>query len=705
MHISTSTYKYNQKISFGRALTTDEKAEFSKVAIEAKEKIGNTGKSILIVHDPCLPQSSATNTGVGNLGSKKADEFFDFMKSYTAINTVEVLPQGEILPNGKPYFCPYDASALSLGSNQIDLEKLTTSEFGEILNSEEFESVVKANEDNAKETMANYENVIGKNNSQDKVLRKAFDRFKNSDNPKAIELKKQFIDYKGQNKDWLEPKGIFSVLKDKYQTVDVYHWTDELDKKLYSPEVNKETAAKRISEILEKNADDVDFYNFKQFLADEHLKLGRENLNKKGIKLIGDCLIGFSRDEVWANPNAFLKDTSIGWGLPALDLNQIKDESSPAAKLLKKKVELFAKRYDSIRFDVSWSYVKPALTKNGKTINGDATNQGSHVLEFIEKTVKEVKGKDFDLKDLIHEVEASWGDFQLFDKSENLIDPYKDRTKIFGTMYMSDDWGSTDAFKNRRGFSLNEFVIGPGNHDPLSLRELAEANNPSGEETVQALIEQKQRQINPLARALDLDKDTLDNPIAFIKAKFAEPYTAKNNMMFYMDVFGRSERFDSQGKNDINNFRYKIPENFENSYHTAVQEGHGFNLMDSLEKVFKAKGLDEQYSSLYESICKFKNILYEKGVTTEAEANTTIAPPVKTVTEAVTQVAEKSNKKIIAPIIALIAFAGAAASGLTYYLKNKKTKTQQNTQPSATTITPKLPVNYFAVGSTFKKFQ
>ncbi len=82
----------------------------------------------------------------------------------------------------------------------------------------------------------------------------------------------------------------------------------------------------------------------------------------------------------------------------------------------------------------------------------------------------------------------------------------------------------------------------------------------------------------------------------YAKAKWAEPMTAKNNMMFYMDVFGREERFNMHGQNTTvhpeKNFAYKIPENYKEVYHKAVQEGYGFNIMDSLEKVFKAKGLD-----------------------------------------------------------------------------------------------------------------
>ncbi len=38
------------------------------------------------------------------------------------------------------------------------------------------------------------------------------------------------------------------------------------------------------------------------------------------------------------------------------------------------------------------------------------------------------------------------------------------------------------------------------------------------------------------------------------------------------------------------NFAYKIPVNYKEAYHKAVQEGYGFNIMDSLEKSIQGKG-------------------------------------------------------------------------------------------------------------------
>ena len=99
------------------------------------------------------------------------------------------------------------------------------------------------------------------------------------------------------------------------------------------------------------------------------------------------------------------------------------------------------------------------------------------------------------------------------------------------------------------------------------------------------------------------------------------PQTGKNIKLFFMDVFGRKEQFDSQANNGKNNYRYMIPSDYEKSFHTAVQNGNGFNIYDSLTKAMKAKGLDKDNKKLYKDLNKLSKKLYKKGALTEAEAN------------------------------------------------------------------------------------
>jgi hypothetical protein len=117
---------------FGAALSTKERKDYEDVLRQGKNALG-TKQSVLIVHDPCLPQKSSLRTGVGNLSSDISSQFFDFMKSYIGIDTVEVLPQGEMHPYHKGFYCPYGGSSMSLGEHLINLELLCQDDFGKIL--------------------------------------------------------------------------------------------------------------------------------------------------------------------------------------------------------------------------------------------------------------------------------------------------------------------------------------------------------------------------------------------------------------------------------------------------------------------------------------------------------------------------------------------------------------------------------------------
>ena len=564
-------------ISFGRRLTAQETQEFEQVQKEAKQLVGQTGKSIFIVHDACLPQSATKNTGVSNLAAKESQEFFKFMKPLLGFNIVEVLPQGQVANSkGSGLYCAYSGTALSLGNHQIDPELLTTEEFGRILKPEEFQKIVTANVKPDKDTIANYDNVMAYTGEQNKMLKVAHERFLALDENSP--LKQKYNRYIQENSYWLD-----------------------------------------IPRSFEK---DQDYFRFRQFLADEHLRIGKEALNKEGVKLCGDCLIGFSADEIAAYPKAFKQGYYIGdrtWDLRALDYDALQDPTSDAAKLLKTKVQLFAKRYDMIRFDVGWAYLNPRMTNEA----GNHTYQqylGDKVLKFIEDAVKEVKGEDFDLRNLIYEFEG--GDI-FKPNSGELLDEVKQRTKIFGSTHMHENngdlWGSNDAFI-RRGWDPDYFVIGVGNHDPQPLRQIAH-NMP--DTSMPNLEPHKYDAIRPLSKILNIPEGVLCDPVEFARAKWAEPMMARHNEMFYMDVFGREERFDMQNLNCVNdsarnlsahrNYAYKIPANYKSAYHAAVEEGYGFNIMDSLVKVFYAKGFNETHSELYGKLLKFRDILIEKS--------------------------------------------------------------------------------------------
>lgn len=529
--------KINSSINFQRRLKPKEEGEYSAVLKEAKEKVGNKGKSILIVPTSSLPQEKQNNTGVGTLNTQESEKFFDFAKKYWGINEVQIQPVGQYHGwNGK--YPIYSGTSMDLGNHMIDIKSHCTKE--------EFEELVKANNDCR---TVNYPNIVEKYSKQEEILRKVYAREK---------LNSEFAKFKAENSKMLEPKALYRALAEINHTHNYKFW-NETDKNLYS--LPKDERDKRIAEVYKLKENEIDFYKFKQFLAENDLKKAKEKLNQKGLKLDGDMICGLSFDEVWSHPNAFLKGQIMKWDLLALNL-----DSKEAEQLIREKVNVYAKRFDGLRIDAAWTYVEP--------LNKD---YGDKILNIIDDEVKKVKGADFDLHNVMHEFAASAEDFNIYKNGE--LRPYiKDRVQIYTSDWLSEDWGSNKSFLER-GWKPENFVVGATNHDsePIKIKEA---------------------QAEVLSKILGIPKDKLMNESEFIKAKFAEPMTAYNNMLYYRDALAL--------KGD------RISADFEESYFKNLESGKGFNPMDALEKSFRAKGLDKTEPELYRKIVKYRKILEGK---------------------------------------------------------------------------------------------
>lgn len=585
--------RISPNLSFGRALKDNEIGEFKKTLNEGKQLAGQTGNSVFIMPSTSMPQSAGVNTGVSNLVSDESIKYLNDMKTYLGFNVVEDLPVNQF------YGVHYRGSALSLGEQNINPELLTTEEYGSILKKEEFDEIVKANSKENKESIANFENVMGKDSAQMKALKQAHERFKALD--ENSDLKKRYNEFVKNNEERLS--------------------------------------------IARENELDADFFKFKQFLAEDHLKKGIAKLHEQDIRYCRDVALNFDADEVKAFPNAFKKDHYMGvpgWTIDSLNFDNITDESSDAYKLLKMKVQYAAKDADMLRFDAAWNYVTPIVTPKGESniLDSNRKSLGDNLLKLIEQWVKEVKGDDFDVKkNLMYEFEAGVKEFSPF-WEEKLIPGVKDRVNIYQTTYMNDGWGSNEAFK-ARGWTADELSVGVGNHDSQPLRQVAEGVH----DTVNGNAVHKNASINPLAKILKLDAEALQNPVEFAKAKWAETLTGKNNHFFFADVFGWSDRFNDHtgvtNKEAPVNYRRKVSVNYMQNYLDSVKEGFGFNIMDSLAKVFKAKGLDESNPDLYQKIVKFSNIIADKEELNE-KAEEVISDTVKSDT---VKAAESSAEK------------------------------------------------------------
>lgn len=643
-------------IHFGAALNSRQVPEYQKVLQQANTALGTQGgKKVLIVHDASLPQS--LNTGVGNLTDPKAQEFITLMQKYMGINTVEVLPQGQYGYGNR--FCPYGGSAFSLSQNVIDPQLLATKEFGEIVTPDELKSLKVAFSHDIQ-----YENLTP-NSNYDSLLRRAHERFISGSETSS--LKQEFEAYKSKSADWLEPKSIFPRIASENGTHNWREW-NEIDRNLYNRGLNGEMAekvAQRLTDLKIKHKKELDFFAFKQFLAENHLARAKKSLNVRGIELIGDCLIGQSSDEVWANQEAFYKNVFTDWNI-SIDYTKIRnsdDTLGPAGKFLERKFAAFLRRYDGVRMDVGHGFIYPNLHKGNSKgpayyFNEQRNYMGDSIIRLLENTAKKVKGKDFDLSKIMYETEG------MVDKT-GAIAPLKGRVQVCTTMWQNSTWGSPSAFMNR-GLKKDEFIVGVGNHDSIALRALANGGR-AYRDGLPCDPELRLAQYEPLAKNMKTSEKLLRaNPIEFAKTKLGEISGARHQMYFSNDILGSDRLFDSHGGLSTD-YRIRIPKNFEEVFHGALQEGWGVNPMDTRRRAFISEGLDKTHPKLFQKICDFADYLSKQGAKTQAEADKLLK--------------ESPTGKLLP--FAAIGVAALTLFGVLSMLKNKKKPTTINRNPVA----------------------
>lgn len=613
-------------VNFGRMLNNEELKEYEKVLEQGKKVVGQTGNSIFIMPTQSLPQSPEMNTGIGHLTDKTTQEYIKYMHSMLGFNVREDLPPGQITPYANNFFCNYQSTSLALGDQNINPQLLTSDEYANLLTKEDVKEIVSSNKRPDKDRFANFNNIMDENGGQNQALKKAYKKFESLVD--SHPLKTRYKNYIKENSEWID-----FLYKDKG-----------------------------------------DFFKFKQFLADEHHAKGNEFLHSIGVKSCGDCLIGATPEEVKARPFAFALDWNMGWVLATPDIEKILDPASDAHKYMKYKIQNFARRYDMLRMDVGWAYIQPRLFKNYNPSEIKKPYFGDKIMNLIENWVKEVKGNDFDPKNIIWEVEAGLGDFE-WEKNGKMIEPLQNRVKIYSSMYMSDNWASNDAFL-KRNFGADNFIIGLGNHDHQPIREIAN-DIPYPQKAGDKIIYEhpKKNSIAPLAKIFNMDEKLLEDPVEYRKTKSAEHMMAKHTMSFFMDDFGYDVRFDKHSFNcedtPTENYAHKIRYDWKKQYHDAVESGWGANKMDSLERIFKAKGYDNTNPQLYKLIVKYRDILNEKTVSKET------APTSETAQEASGTAKSIFKNKYFIPFIA--AGTLAIAAGVHYYIKKHKPKIHENT--------------------------
>ncbi len=630
--------------SFQRALTTKEKKEYKETCDKAREKLG-TEETSAVIFDFNVPSEYGKNYCIGTLNSPNSRNFVDFLQLMSGMNKIQTGPQSELAyySNGHtftPVTSPYSGSTFTLGRHTISPEKLTTKEYGKLLSEDDIKSLDdKYYGDKLKRSYsADYTYILGLN--KDGALLRALDlAYENFEkgikegDKDVLALNKEYQEFKENLSLESEKNILFDVISNSYHKMgksgtDITKW-DFVDRYLFTDKVDSTTREKRIKE-LEHEAEPL---KFAQFLAHKQHLETKEDLNKKGIKLFGDCLVCFSDKEVWASPECFKEGWYTGgidpncsetngiqpWNSPALNFDKLGKfdhngkilELDETGKLLYKKFKNFMELYDGIRMDAFWQYVSPFIY-NEKLEGKNIEEVGNKIIKIMEKAAIDVNGK-FSPKDFTLEL-IGYNTSHGKRMTKNVF-PH-----VYSTAYAEYNENPADLIHNQ-GYQDGYFTIGATSHDNDSLVNISRAND-----RVECHTPILKRNLKEGYSHLSYDTENYKKRSEkekreqdFRTAKIAEIFTSKNQYYTLPDMFGMSERINISGKTDNSNWSVRLPEDYEKFYYSQLSNGYGINFPKAYEVALRAKGVQDKH--LLDNLIKFSNILAEDGPMTTKEAD------------------------------------------------------------------------------------
>ena len=324
-------------------------------------------RSGILMHITSLP----SKYGIGTLG-KESYNFVDFL-SKSKQKEWQMLPIGPTGFGDSPY-----QSFSSFAGNQylIDLDILIE------------EGLLEQNEVNSENWGSDprYVDFGQLYISRDKVLRKAFNRFKENED---------FINFDIQQQYWLDDYSLFISIKKHFNEKSWVEWPKDI-------KLREKKSLEKYKKELEK---EIQYQKFLQFKFNEQFQKLRKYCHSKGITIIGDVPIYVPLDsaDTWSNPELFQLDeegnplavagvppdafTADGqlWGNPLYNWDKMKGNNF---EWWIKRLRATGEKFDTIRIDHF-----RGLESYWAVPYGDKTARNG----------KWIKGPDVDFIDALHE--------------------------------------------------------------------------------------------------------------------------------------------------------------------------------------------------------------------------------------------------------------------------------------------------------------
>ncbi len=624
---------------------TDKKdmKKFKKVCQKALKELGKKNFA-LIIHGNSFPAEAGKNTGFGTPNSQAGKHLMDFASG--VFNAIQLGPQGKTKACDSS---PYTGTIFSTNPLFIDLEELTTKEWGNILSKETYEKVCSENPN--KDVNKTAYTYIYK--AQDEALQEAYVNFKQWNDKK---LNKEFEKFKKENEFWLEKDSLYEALAIENNNDYWPLWESSVDRNLFNAksEEEKKAAFLREKELKLKYADTINYYAFCQFVVTKQNEKTKKYALKHDLKMIADRQVAFSDRDSWAYQSLFLEGWMLGcppdyfsktgqaWGFPVVNPEKMfnEDGSLGEAGLLLKNLykKMFKENPGGVRIDHIVGLIDPWVYKAGKNPMPD---QGAGRLYSSPEHPELSKYAIATMDDLNLELGS--------DKEKRVKKLNKEQIKKYGAMIekvviaaakeeglnkdsiVCEDLGtltfpveSVMKEYDLQGMRLTQFVkhdkpehpyrccnivprswamVGTHDNQPISMWADEMINTHIGYLNVVNLVDDMYSELQGKDRDDLIVKLTTDAD-ALRQVKLAEIFTSKaeNIQVFFTDFFGIKDTYNTPGTSGDKNWSLRLPNNFEELYSENCKNGKALNLPLILKMAIEARGT--KFAKKHEKLLK-----------------------------------------------------------------------------------------------------
>ncbi|MEJ7598154.1 MAG: 4-alpha-glucanotransferase [Kofleriaceae bacterium] len=306
-------------------------------------------RMLLAIHGPSFPSDPDEDVGRGAPGTRAAGRLFALARQL-GFTGIQLGPEGQ---TSRTNASPYDGTIFSR-----DIGAITLGTFAELVPAAMLEGAVE------------HRDLVRTDHRRAYDVTHALVAAAAATLPARPALAARVAAFRAHHAGWLERDALYEALSASRHDAGYRHWSRDAD--LWIDDTPARVA--RRAELAHEHAVAIERFTVGQLLAHEQHARVRALTERLGLALYGDLQVGFSDRDAWSRAAAFLPGYAMGappsrtnpegqpWGYPVLHPDQLQPGGG-AFELVRARLHKGLSEYDSLRLDHPHGLVCPWVYK------------------------------------------------------------------------------------------------------------------------------------------------------------------------------------------------------------------------------------------------------------------------------------------------------------------------------------------------------